>query len=90
MPGPYSSPVLDDFNRANGAPGSNWTADIRDFGIALPSIASNQLARNADFNDGWWNPTTFHAYQEVFCTISAMPNNGAMRLMARVQGMKAR
>jgi WD40 repeat protein len=61
--------VLDNFNRADGAIGGNWTIAPGGF-----SIASNQL----DVGSGGaihWSPATFGANQEVFVTLATADND---------------
>lgn len=75
--GVYNSPVLDDFNRANGAPGANWGVAI--FGDSIPNIVSNQLDW-PQFPTAYWAASTFAANQEVFAkrinTGAGLPENG--------------
>lgn len=67
MPFP-TTPILDDFNRADGAPGANWGAAIATY--ALPNIASNQLDF-PQYPSGYWT-TSFAADQEAY-----VQNSGA-------------
>lgn len=62
-----STSVLDDFNRANGSIGSNWSGYTSVF-----SISDNQLKANTGGSDTYifWGNTTFGANQEVYVTIS--------------------
>ena len=58
--------MLDNFNRANGAIGSNWAGDTTGF-----SIASNRL----DVGSGGiirWNPTSFSSNQEAYVTLTTI------------------
>jgi len=75
--GVYNSPVLDDFNRADGAPGANWGQAM--FSYSLPNIVSNQLDW-PQFPSGYWAVSTFAANQEVFAkrvnTGAGLPENG--------------
>ena len=61
--GPYNSPVLDDFNRADGAPGANWGQAASTYSV--PNIVSNQLDW-FQFPSAYWAASTFAANQEVF------------------------
>jgi predicted outer membrane repeat protein len=61
------NPVLDNFNRANGAIGTSWSGYTSAF-----SIASNQLDVNAN---GWntsilWKGSSFGADQEAYVTFA--------------------
>ncbi len=64
-----TSPVLDSFNRANGAIGSSWSGYPGAF-----SILTNQL----DVTSGGWNtsimwsPTSFGANQEAYVTLNQL------------------
>ena len=55
-----SLPTLDDFNRANGAPGANWGAAISTY--SLPNIVGNALDF-PQFPSAYWAATTFPANQ---------------------------
>ncbi|MBI1881844.1 MAG: PKD domain-containing protein, partial [Chloroflexi bacterium] len=59
-----STSVLDNFNRSNGAIGSNWSGATWGY-----TITSNQL-----YNEGggpiYWDPTSFGANQEVYVTLT--------------------
>lgn len=64
-----SAGVLDNFNRANGGIGSNWSGSTSGF-----SIASSQLDVTAN---GWntsifWNAGSFGAEQEAYLTFSQL------------------
>jgi PKD repeat protein len=67
------SPIRDNFNRANGAIGSNWSGYPGSF-----SILSNELDINAG---GWntylvWNGTAFGADQEAYMTFRQLEATG--------------
>jgi hypothetical protein len=78
-----NSVILDNFNRANGAAGSDWGAI--DPGYPLPLISSNQMA-GTDSHSGYWN----HAMpndQEVYLHLTtAMSANDDYVLMTRITG----
>jgi hypothetical protein len=62
-----STPVLDDFNRANGAIGGNWSGNPPKY-----SISSNQLlvtSSNSN-SDIYWSNQAFGADQEVYVTFA--------------------
>jgi hypothetical protein len=61
-----SAGVLDNFNRANGALGSNWAGETGGF-----SIASNQLAVGAG-GAIVWQTTPFGSDQEAYVTFTAV------------------
>jgi hypothetical protein len=79
--------VLDDFNRANGALGSNWTNDPFGTTQPAPAITSNAVTFGTFGCAAWWNPGTFGADSEVFCTVATKPANGTgfLQLLARIQ-----
>jgi hypothetical protein len=62
-----STPILDDFNRANGSIGSNWSGNT--FGY---TISSNKL--NVDYSgsnsDIYWSNEPFGADQEAYVTLT--------------------
>ncbi len=71
-----TKPVLDNFNRANGSIGSNWTGYTSAF-----SISSNRLLANTGGGDTqiYWGNSTFNASQEAYVTI-AQVNSDAWEL----------
>lgn len=64
MAAPVTS-ILDNFNRANGAPGANWTLAVSTYGV--PNIVSNALDWPAFPSLAW--ATQFAANQEAFVHI---------------------
>mgnify|MGYP001318641996 CR=1 FL=1 len=62
-----STPILDDFNRANGGIGNNWSGHTSAY-----AISSNELdvAYNTSDADIYWSSEPFGADQEVFVTLS--------------------
>ncbi len=69
-----STSVLDNFNRANGAIGSNWTGQ----NPSSFTVSSNQLAISASGLDSYvaWIPASFGADQEAYVTLSQVSPNG--------------
>ncbi len=64
-----STGILDNFNRANGAIGSNWSGNTAGY-----NISSNKLlvkSRNANL-DIYWNNAYFGPNQEVYFTFSSI------------------
>lgn len=58
--------ILDNFNRANGPIGSNWTD-----GSSTPTIVSNECSISAVENvNKVWNPNVMGVEQEVYFTIT--------------------
>jgi hypothetical protein len=87
-PGFPSTGVLDNFNRANGAVGSNWTGTT---GTSFYKIASNRL----DVQLGGpllWKPSSFGTSQEAFVKLSTIdsrsPSQGLL-LKAQSSAMDA-
>ncbi|MCL4294078.1 MAG: PKD domain-containing protein [Anaerolineae bacterium] len=66
-----STPVLDSFNRSNGAMGSNWSG-----GTSGYSIVSNRLDVGSGDNNIYWNVTSFGADQEVYVTLTTVNTVG--------------
>ena len=83
-PTPVVLPVLDTFNRANGAIGtSNWTGNRAGY-----VIASNQLDVNAGGRIVW--TTVFGANQSAFVTLSAIDATAAeIGMLLKAQGTGA-
>lgn len=73
--------VLDNFNRANGALGSNWTGFTS--GI---SVLNNKMNVDSD-GDIYWEPASFNANQEAYVTLASIdPNAAEIDLLLKVQG----
>ncbi len=66
-----STVVVDNFNRANGPIGANWSGSTSGY-----AIAANQLDVGST-QDIYWNPSSFGADQEVFVTLATIDPNGA-------------
>lgn len=81
-PGTFpSTAVLDTFNRANGALGSNWAS------AGSYSIASNQLKPNCTCNvpSPVWSATMFGPDQEAYFTFANAPQAAEYRINMRMQ-----
>ena len=61
--------LLDDFNRSNGAPGSNWGAAISTY--SLPDISGNELDWPA-FPSAYWAAQQFAADQGAQCYLGTV------------------
>jgi hypothetical protein len=59
---PYT-PVLDDFNRADGGLGANWDTW---WAFSAGSIVGNKFESTTASPGGYWNPTTFGDYQDCY------------------------
>jgi PKD repeat protein len=77
--------VLDNFDRANGAPGANWADPV--YGLTGVSILNNQLAHTSGYKAPYWNTTTFGPDQEAYVTIATLATGDPGHdLMLKVQG----
>lgn len=79
-----SAPVLDNFNRANGSIGSNWSGYTSAY-----SISSNQLSvdDNGSNTDIYWGNEAFGADQEAYVTFTHIdPNAGEQDILLKSQG----
>ncbi|HUM67575.1 MAG TPA: PKD domain-containing protein [Chloroflexota bacterium] len=64
--------VLDDFNRADGAIGGNWSGSTTGY-----AVADNQLAHiGSGEEDIYWNSTAFAVDQEAYITLQAIDLEG--------------
>ena len=72
--------ILDDFNRANGPIGSNWSGNTADY-----AIASNQLNVGTD-EDIYWNVSKFGVNQAVAITLTTInPSTSELGLTLKAQ-----
>ena len=66
----------DNFNRANGGLGSNWTTDPFDASSGAPSIVSNQATATIASSlpaEAWWNASNVTVPMRVGLTVQARP-----------------
>jgi glucose/arabinose dehydrogenase len=78
-----STPVVDAFNRADGAIGGSWAGQT-----AGLTIASNRLTITGTDASTVWNGGTFGADQEAYVTLSsAVAGTPEQDLMLKVQGL---
>jgi len=87
VPFPTTS-LLDNFNRANGALGSNWTAGTITGETGAPTIVSNtaQGGTSGSSLSANWNVTSFGPDSEVYATVTSKITSGlssGMQLRAR-------
>lgn len=67
-----TTPILDDFNRSDGAIGSNWTSPALQSADVAPTILTNVAIGGASaYGSAYWNPETFGPDSEVYMTIAA-------------------
>lgn len=77
--------ILDDFNRGDGALGSNWPSSVTEFNSACAIASSAVVAADAGINDARWI-TSFGPDTEVFATVGTIPaiNTRWQQLFARI------
>ena len=63
--------ILDNFNRADGLLGSNWSGDTGDY-----RVANNQLDVGSD-EDIYWNVSSFGVDQEAYVTLTQIDASGS-------------
>jgi hypothetical protein len=63
---PAETPILDNFNRADGAVGSNWTTTS---GLSALTIVSNTVTSASGHADAYWNPSIFNSPLEIYASI---------------------
>jgi hypothetical protein len=81
-----TSPLLDDFNRANGPVGSNWTL-IKSGSFATMNVASNAAVNSnsaSQFAWNYWNAASFGPDAEAYATVATYAGNDVLRIGARV------
>lgn len=67
---PTVTTVIDNFNRADGPAGANWTADAAGFGDAIFQVISNTAGSSVSGGqDGWYNATTYGPDSEAMETL---------------------
>lgn len=69
--------VLDDFNRANGVLGSNWSDNPSNDGsddFTIISNAAQTAVASLSGNAAWWTPRTFGPDQEAWVDIPTGPS----------------
>ena len=82
-----TTPVLDNFNRANGSVGANW-ALIKTTGFSAMNIAGNAAVdpSSTAFTWNYWKAATFGPNSEAYVTISSYAAGDVIRIGARVSG----
>ena len=68
-----STDVLDDFNRAEGPIGSNWSGWTQNYAIDSNEMIVGSLGSGTDI---YWNASSFGADQEAFVTFSHVDTDG--------------
>jgi hypothetical protein len=82
-----TTPVLDDFNRANGGAGPNW-ALLKPTGFATMNVSGNAAVDSSSSLFAWdyWNAASFGPDCEAYVTIASYGANESIRVGARVTG----
>jgi hypothetical protein len=80
------TPILDTFNRANGAAGSNWSL-IAPTGFAAMNVSGQTAVDSSTTKFAWsyWNVASFGPNVEAYCTVSTAAAD-TIRIGARVTG----
>ncbi len=79
-----TSPVLDNFNRANGGAGSKWSV-IKPSGFALMNVSANTAVDASTSLYAWnyWNVANFGPDAEAYATVASYAGD-TIRIGARV------
>jgi hypothetical protein len=82
-----TTPILDNFNRANGAAGANWSL-IKPTGFAAMKIANNAALDSSTTAFAWnyWNPATFGPNCEAYVTVATYGASDVIRIGGRITG----
>ena len=82
-----TTPILDNFNRANGAAGANWSLIKPGTSFAAMKVSGNAAQDSVTtgvFAWNFWNPTTFGPNCEAYVTVSTYGAGDVIRIGARV------
>lgn len=74
--------VLDDFNRADGAIGSNWSGPLIGTNDVYV-ISSNKITPNTSPASEYWNPATYGPDCECFVSLTNIVDGDTMEVHAR-------
>jgi hypothetical protein len=72
-----STSVLDNFNRANGAPGANWTGPSFGDANSLTIVSNTIESAAAAFGAMCWTASSFGAGLEVYADLASTISGGA-------------
>src|SRR5581483_11436202 len=80
-----TTPVLDNFNRANGPVGANWTV-IKSGSFASMNVSGSAAvnANSAQFAWNYWNAASFGPDVEAYVTVTSYGSSDVIRIGARV------
>lgn len=79
-------PILDNFNRSDGALGSSWTGIS---GLGMPVIVSNQVGGGATRTTAWYNASSFSSDQIACAKFTTLADSAgvAVRIQSDIQTM---
>jgi PKD repeat protein len=77
-----TTPVVDSFNRANGAPGASWAGDV-----TRCAISGNALALTQPDASIVYAAASYGATQEAYVTLTSVTGISERDLMLKVQGL---
>ncbi|MDL1944805.1 VWA domain-containing protein [Chloroflexi bacterium CFX2] len=78
-----TTPILDDFNRAGGAIGNNWSGNTFGYNIFSNQLSVDYSGSNSDI---YWSNEPFGADQEAYVTFAQIdPNAGEQDLLLKSQ-----
>jgi hypothetical protein len=82
-----TTPVLDNFNRANGSVGANWTV-MKSGSFSTMNISGNAAVNPSSTQFAWnyWNAGSFGPDVEAYATVASYGSNDVIRIGARVTG----
>jgi RHS repeat-associated protein len=80
-----STGILDNFNRADGALGSNWTGPVWPSDSPDQIISQRMAPPGSGWGDDYWSAQQFGADQEVYYTLAALGNGNSSEPLVRVQ-----
>jgi hypothetical protein len=85
-----TTPVLDNFNRANGAVGSSWSV-VRPPVFAGMNVSGNAAVDSSSSQFAWnyWNPSVFGPDCEAYVTVSSYGLSDSIRIGARASNGSA-
>jgi hypothetical protein len=80
-----TTPILDNFNRVNGAVGANW-ALIRPTGFAAMNVSANAVVDSSTSLFAWnfWNVANFGPNVEAYVTVKTVGASDVIRIGGRV------
>ena len=80
-----TTPVLDNFNRANGTAGGNWSL-LKSSGFAKMNVSGNTAVDSSTSQYAWnyWTTATFGPDAEAYVTIANSTGGDTVRIGARV------